>query len=136
MRALYHGRAILRGMIALAVALLAGLLHHSFAMFDTAKPVTLVGTVTAFEWTNPHAYIELDVAGDTGGIKHWSIELGSPSILQQAGWKFNDLKFGDKVTAVVSPLKSGQAGALLSRITMPDGRVLTNGPVAIGGGRQ
>ena len=110
--------------------------HHSFAMFDTTKPVTLVGTVTAFEWTNPHAYIELDVPGDNGAVKHWSIELGSPSILQQGGWKFKDLKYGDKITAIVSPLKSGQAGALLSRITMPDGRVLGNGPVAIGGGRQ
>ena len=109
--------------------------HHSFAMFDTTKQVTLVGTVTAFEWTNPHAYIELDVPGEDGpgkSVKHWTIELGSPSILQQAGWKFKDLKFGDKVTAIVSPLKSGQSGALLSRITMPDGRVLTNGPV----GRQ
>ena len=113
--------------------LLAGLLHHSFAMFDTTKQVTLVGTVTTFEWTNPHAYIELDVPGDgTAAAKHWTIELGSPSILQQAGWKFKDLKFGDKVTAIVNPLKSGQSGALLSRITMPDGRVLTNGPV----GRQ
>ena len=113
--------------------LLAGLLHHSFAMFDTTKQVTLVGTVAAFEWTNPHAYIELDVPAEAGGApKHWTIELGSPSILQQAGWKFKDLKFGDKITAVVNPLKSGQAGALLSRITMPDGRVLTNGPV----GRQ
>jgi hypothetical protein len=120
----------------LAVLLLAGVLHHSFAMFDTTKPVTLVGTVTAFEWTNPHAYIELDVPGDNGGpVKHWSIELGSPSILQQGGWKFKDLKFGDQITVIVSPLKSGQAGALLSRITMPDGRVLGNGPIAIGAGR-
>ena len=110
--------------------------HHSFAMFDTTKQVTLAGTVTMFEWTNPHAYIELDVPGENGSIKHWSIELGSPSILQQAGWKFKDLKYGDKVTAIVSPLKSGQAGALLSRITMPDGRVLTNGPGAAGVGRQ
>jgi len=109
------------------------LAHHSFAMFDTTKMVTLVGTVTAFEWTNPHAYIELDVPGENGAITHWSIELGSPSILQQGGWKFKDLKYGDKITAIVSPLKSGQSGALLSRITMPDGRVLGNGPVAIGG---
>ena len=114
--------------------LLLGLLHHSFAMFDTTKQVTLVGTVTQFEWTNPHAYIELDVPQEGAGnaAKHWTIELGSPSILQQAGWKFKDLKYGDKVTAIVNPLKSGQAGALLSKITMPDGRVLTNGPV----GRQ
>jgi hypothetical protein len=133
MGALYHG-AILRGMI--LALLLAGLLHHSFAMFDTTKQVTLVGTVTAFEWTNPHAYIELDVPGEAGATKHWTIELGSPSILQQGGWKFKDLKFGDKITAIVNPLKSGQSGALLSRITMPDGRVLGNGPIAIGGGRQ
>ena len=111
--------------------LLAGLLHHSFAMFDTTKQMTLVGTVTAFEWTNPHAYIELDVPGESG-VKHWSIELGSPSILQQAGWHFKDLKYGDKVTAVVNPLKSGQAGALLMRVTLADGRVLGNGPGASG----
>ena len=89
----------------LAVAMYAApaLAHHSFAMFDTTKQVTLVGTVTVFEWTNPHAYIELDVAGETGAApKHWTIELGSPSILQQAGWKFKDLKFGDKITAVVT----------------------------------
>jgi len=127
-----------------AVVLWAGLVlvaipahaHHSFAMFDTTKRVTLAGTVTAFEWTNPHAYIELDVADEKGGVKHWSIELGSPSILMQGGWKFKDLKYGDKITAVVSPLKNGQTGALLSTITMPDGRVLGNGPLPPGGGRQ
>ena len=107
--------------------------HHSFAMFDTARRVTLAGTVTAFEWTNPHAYIELDVPDEKGAVKHWSIELGSPSILMQGGWKFKDLKYGDKVTAIVSPLKSGQSGALLSSITMPDGRVLGNGPLPPGG---
>jgi len=107
--------------------------HHSFAMFDTTKRVTLSGTVTAFEWTNPHAYIELDVPDEKGAIKHWSIELGSPSILMQGGWKFKDLKYGDKVTAIVNPLKNGESGALLSTITMPDGRVLGNGP---GRGRQ
>jgi hypothetical protein len=112
------------------------LAHHSFAMFDTTRRVTLAGTVTAFEWTNPHAYIELDVPGERGAIKHWSIELGSPSILMRGGWKFKDLKYGDKVTAIVSPLKNGTSGALLSSITMPDGRVLGNGPLPPGGGRQ
>ena len=110
--------------------------HHSFAMFDMTKRVTLTGTVTMFEWTNPHAYIEVDVTDEKGMVKHWSIELGSPSILMQGGWKFKDLKYGDKVTMVVSPLKSGESGALLSTITMPDGRVLGNGPLPPGGGRQ
>ena len=53
--------------------------------------------VTSFEWTNPHAYIEVDVADAKGGQKHWTIELGSPSILMRGGWKFNTLKKGDKV---------------------------------------
>ena len=111
--------------------------HHSFAMFDTTRRVTLEGTVTAFEWTNPHAYIELDVpdanvANGATGLKHWSIELGSPSILMQGGWKYKDLKYGDKITVIISPLKSGQLGGLLSRITMPDGRVLGNGPIPPG----
>ena len=103
------------------------LAHHSFAMFDTTKPVTLQGVVTAFEWTNPHAYIEVDVTDGPGGPRHWSIELGSPSMLQRTGWKFSTLKFGDKVSAVVSPLKNGEAGCLLSRLTLADGRVLGNG---------
>jgi hypothetical protein len=106
--------------------------HHSFAMFDTAKRVTLSGTVTAFEWTNPHAYIELDVMEEGGALKHWSVELGSPSILMQGGWKFKDLKYGDKITVILNPLKNGQPGGLLSRITMPDGRVLGNGPIPPG----
>ncbi|HVZ20985.1 MAG TPA: DUF6152 family protein [Vicinamibacterales bacterium] len=107
--------------------------HHSFAMFDLNSPLTMTGTVTAFQWTNPHAYIELDVPGAGGGVQHWTIELGSPSILMQAGWTFKDLKYGDRVTVIVSPLRSKKPGALLSKITMPDGRVLGNGPLPIGG---
>jgi hypothetical protein len=111
--------------LALAVPVTA---HHSFAMFDTAKPVTIAGVVSAFEWTNPHAYIELDVADAKGAFTHWSIELGSTSILMRAGWKFNTLKKGDKVTALVSPLRTGEPGSLLNRLTLADGRVLLNGP--------
>jgi hypothetical protein len=121
-------RALVGG--AIVFAFLAGvspvLAHHSFAMFDTSKQVTLTGVVTMFEWTNPHAYIEVDVP-DGAATKHWTIELGSTSILMRGGWKFNTLKHGDKVTAVVNPLRNGDPGSLLSRITLPDGRVLGNG---------
>lgn len=102
--------------------------HHSFTMFDMTKKVTLVGTVTEFEWTNPHSYIEIDVPDEQGAPKHWSIELGSPSILQQSGWKFNSLKKGDKTTLVISPLKNGKMGGFLNVATLPDGRMLGNGP--------
>lgn len=109
--------------------------HHSFAMFDTAKPVTLTGTVTDVQWTNPHVYIELDVTEGGRVARHWSIELGSPSILMRGGWKFNSVRKGDKVVALVSPLRSGEPGGLLTRITLPDGRTLGNGgPTGVGPG--
>jgi Family of unknown function (DUF6152) len=68
-------------------------------------------------------------------MKHWAIELGSPSILMRGGWKFNTIKKGDKITAVVSPLRNGEPGSLLNRVTLADGRVLGNGgPAGIGPG--
>jgi hypothetical protein len=122
----YSMAVLAAGMLAAAAIAVA---HHSFAMFDTTAKVTLTGTVTEFQWTNPHAYIELDVQENNSSTKqHWTIELGSPSILQQSGWKFKDLKFGDKVTATINPLRSKQPGGLLVEVTLPDGRVLGNGP--------
>jgi hypothetical protein len=110
------------------VAAVPGSAHHSFVMFDTAKQVTLSGVVTSFEWTNPHTYIEIDVADSTGATKHWSIELGSPSILHNSGWKHNTLATGDKVTLVINPLKNGNPGGLLLQANLEDGRKLGNGP--------
>ena len=119
----------LLNVLALAVLLaISAQAHHSFTMFDTTKSVTLTGTVTSFEWTNPHSYIEIDVPDDGGTIKHWSIEMGSPSILQQSGWKFSSLKKGDKTTLVINPLKDGRAGGFLNTATLPTGKVLGNGP--------
>lgn len=123
----------------LFITLVAGsapaLAHHSFSMFDQTAPITIAGVVSSVEWTNPHVYIELDLTEPVKGAKHWSIELGSPSILQRGGWKFNTVKRGDKVTAVVSPLKNGDPGSLLTRITLADGRVLGNGgPAGVGPG--
>jgi hypothetical protein len=101
--------------------------HHSFAMFDSNNKTTLNGTVTRFEWTNPHVFIEIDVPGSNGEAKHWSVELGSTSILLRSGWKFSDVKPGDKVTAIVNPLRDGRPGGMLFRLTLPDGRMLGNG---------
>ena len=121
-------RSAVCGVLACMLAAVAAPIHghHSFAMFDQSAQVTLVGTVASFEWTNPHAYIFVDVP-DGSASKQWTIELGSTSILQRGGWKFNTLKKGDKVTAVINPLRSGEPGGLLSRITLPDGRALGNG---------
>lgn len=118
------------GAVVLGLLLAAsyGLAHHSFVMFDMTKQVTLSGAVTSFEWTNPHTYIEIDVPSETGGVKHWSIELGSPSILRNSGWKHNTLKPGDKVILTVNPLKNGNPGGLLFQAQLADGSKLGNGP--------
>jgi hypothetical protein len=116
------------GVLLALLATVPLLAHHSFTMFDMSKQKTLTGNVTDFQWSNPHVYIELDVPGDNDAMTHWSIEMGSPSILMQSGWKFSSIKKGDKITVVINPLKNGQQGGFLNKATLPDGRVLGNGP--------
>jgi hypothetical protein len=101
-------------------------------MFDHARSLTLKGTVAKFQWTNPHAYIELDVPGADGKVAHYTIECTSINMLQRQGWRSNMIKAGDKVTAIISPLLDGQPGGLLLEVTLPDGRVLDPGVPAAG----
>ena len=109
----------------------AALAHHSFAMFDQTKQVSVTGTVKDFQWTNPHAWIEVE---DPQG-KLWGVELNSPNNLVRQGWKRTALKPGDKVTVVLNPLRSGQPGGLFNAVTLPSGQVLGNpkptGPINV-----
>lgn len=100
--------------------------HHSFAMFDQKKLMTLDGTVTEFQWTNPHAFIEIDVPAG-GKVQHWSIELNSPNNLKRQGWRRGSLKSGDKVSIRIAPLRDGHHGGLFLDLRFPDGRVLDSG---------
>jgi hypothetical protein len=100
--------------------------HHSFALFDHVNRVTISGTVTKFDWTNPHVFIELDVP-DGNGTKHYSVECASPNVLTRVGWKYTDIKKGDKVTLLVNPLRNGQPGGMLEQATLADGRTLSDG---------
>ena len=102
------------------------LAHHSFALFDHVNRITVSGTVVKFDWTNPHVYLYLDVA-DGAAVKHYTIECASPNVLTRVGWKWNDIKQGDKVTLLVNPFKSGQLGGMLEHATLADGRTLSDG---------
>ena len=109
-----------------AVAAVPALAHHSFAMFDQSKQMTLEGTVHEFQWTNPHSFIELDVASG-GRTQRWSIELNSPNNLKRQGWKRTSLKTGEHVSVRIAPLRNGNTGGLFLDLRKPDGRVLDSG---------
>ena len=131
-------RTVLTLAMALAVATLSTLptrteAHHSFAMFDQSQQVTLKGTVHEFQWTNPHAWIHLDVPGANGINDSWQVELNSPNNLKRQGWKSTSVKAGDQVTLVLNPLKDGSKGGLFVSITLPDGSVLGDPTRAHGG---
>jgi len=98
--------------------------HHSFAIFDHTQTYTLKGTVLSFQWTNPHGYIDLKVEEGPAGLERFSVELTSVNMLRRAGWRSSDVVAGDRVTAIVAPLLSGEPGGLLLELNMADGRKL------------
>jgi hypothetical protein len=98
--------------------------HHSFAVFDHTRTLTIAGSVTKFQWTNPHGFLEVDVPDPAGGVKHFTIELTSINMMTRMGWRSTMIKAGDRIKATVAPLLSGQAAGLGLDILLPDGRKL------------
>jgi len=116
-------RLFLSGMTAILIASPA-VAHHSFAMFDAVRRVTLVGTVKEFRWANPHIEIRLMVRDAAGEEVEWTVEGASPSSLARRGWRRTSLKAGDHAEIVVHPMRNGApVGVIVS--------VLVNG-VAVG----
>jgi hypothetical protein len=118
-------RSGLAAAVVLALSMSAAVAHHSFAMFDSQKTITLEGTIKEFQWTNPHTWIQLLVQDASGKEVEWSIEGGSVNGLARAGWKRTLLKAGDKATVVIHPLKDGNPGGSLVTVTV-NGQVIGN----------
>ena len=115
------------GMLSLALVmamLTSAFAHHSFAVYDHTRTLTLNGTVTRFQWTNPHGFIELDVTQSDGTVKHFSIELTSINMMQRVGWRSNMIKAGDKVQVVMAPLLSGEPVGLGLEVVLADGKTM------------
>ena len=121
----WSSRAV-RLAIAAAAALAAGpaLAHHSFAMFDMNQQKTITGTVTDFQWTNPHTWIWLEVPTANGAAEQWGVEGMSPNFLERRGWSKNTLARGDKVSVVIHPVKDGGKGGSFVSVTLPNGTVM------------
>jgi len=116
------------GIVATALMLAgAAFGHHSFAMFDYNKEVTLVGEVKEFKWTNPHIHIYVKVPDGKGGAAEWEIEGGTPNNLRRTGWRGDTLKPGDMISIVIRPLKNGTTGGMMVKATHADGTPVGGG---------
>src|SRR3954454_5250533 len=109
------GAAVLAGAASLSA-------HHAFsAEFDQNKPVMLEGALTKTEWTNPHAWIYLDVKDKDGKVVNWAVEMGPPSALLRRGWKKSSMEIGAMIKVEGFAAKNGKEFANATNITLPDG---------------
>ena len=118
-------KLILVGWVAGGVCLVAtgAWAHHSNAMF--AKDVTeITGTVTEFQWTNPHSWIQVDVETAPGQTEAWSIEWGSPNSLGRRGFRSNTFTPGAQVTMQINPMRDGSPAGVLVAAKFADGKMI------------
>ena len=102
--------------------------HHGAQAYDQQTKVTLSGTVTSFEWTNPHSQIHLDVNNDKDNVVQWNFETQPPNVLVHAGWTKNSLKPGDQVTIVGNPAKNGAPVGIIQKVILANGQELMPNP--------
>jgi hypothetical protein len=103
--------------------------HHGLAAFDTTHTVRMEGTVTEFQWINPHAYIFADLTDDKGKVANWKLEMGSLGMLKRfGGWAPDTVKRGDHVKVQGFRAKDGSPYMSLGKIELPDGRTLLGAP--------
>jgi hypothetical protein len=114
-------------LVAAAMAVLAtpAFAHHSGAMFDPTKTITLEGTVKEFQYTNPHSWLEVMVTGPDGKSVEWGFEAEGPSTLLRAGIKAKSFVPGEKITVVGHPMRDGRPAGSLMSVTKADGTVLS-----------
>ena len=120
-----HGGVRLKTKLLVAVAALTGTMllagpaiaHHGVAGYDMTKTVSLHGTVTKFDFSNPHVVVYLDAKNEGGEMQHWTIEFASPVHMVRAGWSKNSMKAGDDIVIDTHPSKNGAPIGITSTIT-------------------
>jgi hypothetical protein len=99
--------------------------HHATASFDMTNSATVKGTVTGFDWTNPHVYIYVDVKDAKGAVEKWSVEMASVGMLARAGWRRDTVKPGDEITVVGNRAKDGRPFLHLNKLVFANGQEMT-----------
>ena len=105
--------------------------HHGVAGYDMTKTITLHGTVSKFDWSNPHVVVFVDAKNDTGEMQHWTIEFAAPVHMVRAGWSKNAMKAGDDIIIDTHPSRNGAPIGISSTITFIL-KVVVNGQVLPG----
>jgi len=108
----------------LALTALPLVAHHGTGMYDMGNPTTITGVVKRFEWTNPHAYIYVEVKDEKGNAVEWAVEMMSLNHLKSYGWSRNTVQPGDTISCTGGAAKSGAPAMLSSLIKLGDGRVI------------
>ncbi|MBZ5645181.1 MAG: hypothetical protein LAO19_20670 [Acidobacteriia bacterium] len=98
--------------------------HHGLSAYDMSKTISVKGTVTEFDFMNPHSAIHLETKDDKGNAEQWLVEADSPNNLARAGWKKDSIKTGDQVTIVGNRAKDGSKVMRLQKVVFADGKEL------------
>src|SRR4029077_18431356 len=98
--------------------------HHGTAVLDTSKTLTMKGTVTEWDWSNPHCLLQFDFKNEGGQVVHWIAETQNPAEMVSLGWGKASFKPGDEVTVSLMPVKNGNPFGRISLVVLPDGKTL------------
>ncbi len=108
--------------------------HHSIVMYDRTQEIWIGGTVTAWEWTNPHCWLHVMVEDENGISRLWTLEANSTGQMARGGWTADSVKAGDKVSVTMNPVRDGTRAGRLASVHFSDGRVLYRAGDASGSG--
>jgi hypothetical protein len=120
-----YGRRFMKSKLLMVLAAVASLVmfsgsamaHHGVAGYDMTKTITVHGTVSKFDWSNPHVVVYVDAKNEGGEMQHWTIEFASPVHMVRAGWSKSSMKTGDDITIDTHPSRNGAPVGISSTIT-------------------
>ncbi len=110
--------------LALSLFVVPAVGHHSYAMFDQTQLLNMNGTVTDFEWVNPHSWLHVSIENESGSMETWSFESSSPGGLSREGWRADSVVAGDAIEVEFHPLRDGSRGGQLLVVAHSDGTKL------------